>query len=276
MYKIILSDLDGTLLDNEANISAANINAINKIASAGVEFAVCTGRALNEIPPALLDVECIRYWGLSNGAVFMDRSKNCMDGFYISHDIINKMLDTFNDFALNMLIVHINGCVCIDKADDYDEKFDASIKNEGVKISTKQVALRIENLLDFIKKEENKAEMFVALFENEDAAQECKKRLCALDPSLSITSSLPCGLDIFDKRGGKDTILRIISELTGVDARDIIAVGDGKNDIAMVSEAGLGLAVENAGAELKAAADEVICKNTDNICEYIYDKYVKN
>ena len=60
-YKLLACDLDGPLLDDNSNVSAENLNAIDEMVKLGVEFAICTGRTYDEIPKALLDNKSIRY-----------------------------------------------------------------------------------------------------------------------------------------------------------------------------------------------------------------------
>jgi len=55
---------------------------------------------------------------------------------------------------------------------------------------------------------------------------------------------------------------------------ETIAVGDSTNDMTMIQAAGLGLAMENAVPELKAAADAIICSNQEHGIDYILRNYI--
>ena len=48
-YKLLACDLDGTLLDDNSNVSAENLNAIDEMVKLGVEFAICTGRTYDAV-----------------------------------------------------------------------------------------------------------------------------------------------------------------------------------------------------------------------------------
>ena len=74
-YKLLACDLDGTLLDDNSNVSAENLNAIDEMVKLGVEFAICTGRTYDEIPKVLLDNKSIRYIIYSDGSVILDKNK---------------------------------------------------------------------------------------------------------------------------------------------------------------------------------------------------------
>ena len=72
-YKLVASDLDGTLLDNSGKISRQNLAAIESLLELGVHFVPCSGRTLSELPRELADNQKIRYIIHSNGATVLDR-----------------------------------------------------------------------------------------------------------------------------------------------------------------------------------------------------------
>ena len=72
-YKLIASDLDGTLLSDNAEVSRENFDAIKKITERGVVFAPVTGRAMYEMPADVVNCPDIRYIVSSNGAVIYDK-----------------------------------------------------------------------------------------------------------------------------------------------------------------------------------------------------------
>lgn len=74
-YKIVCSDLDGTLLNNNSEISKENLKAIDELVEHGVYFVPSTGRAYGEIPEELRDNSAIRFMICSNGAVLLDRQE---------------------------------------------------------------------------------------------------------------------------------------------------------------------------------------------------------
>ena len=71
-YKIVASDLDGTLLNKEQIVSEENFCAIAQMKRLGVEFVPTTGRGLNEIAPSLINSPDINYIITSNGAMVFD------------------------------------------------------------------------------------------------------------------------------------------------------------------------------------------------------------
>jgi hydroxymethylpyrimidine pyrophosphatase-like HAD family hydrolase len=92
---------------------------------------------------------------------------------------------------------------------------------------------------------------------------------------VKIAASEKYNIEIYHKSAGKGRALYPLAEFLGCDISEIIAVGDSKNDVEMVEEAGLGLAMSNSMEELKAIADEIICSNEEHAAKYILENYIK-
>ena len=92
-YKIVASDLDGTLLNNDSLLSEENKNAIAELDKKGIFFVPATGRTFAEVIPALKNNDHIRFIMHTNGAVIHDKKTgkhiiNCMDT-----DLVSEILD---------------------------------------------------------------------------------------------------------------------------------------------------------------------------------------
>ena len=85
MYRLVASDLDGTLLRNDQTLSPENSEAITQMHAAGVQFAISTGRTYGEIPEVLRQHPGIRWYICSDGGLIYDKQENrshtvCMEG----------------------------------------------------------------------------------------------------------------------------------------------------------------------------------------------------
>ena len=93
-------------------------------------------------------------------------------------------------------------------------------------------------------------------------------------PDIEITGALSNNIEVNAKGVNKGRGLMILGELLGIHREEIMAVGDGSNDIAMLREAGLGVAMENATEAVKAAADVVTLSNDQEGAAAAIEKYV--
>ena len=271
-YKIIASDLDGTLLNNEQIVSEENHCAISEISRLGVEFVPTTGRAMNEIDPSLINSPDIRYIISSDGAVVYDKSigKPILTR-YISKDEVRFILETLRPYNV-FIVVHEGGKTYFDK-----NKYNTEFLNKcgidayfGHIIS--QHAEALEDFESYLLSS-NEMEMIALFFELNDGARSCKQifedsgRLCAAHSSANY-------LEVYSFDAGKGNTLIAFTNMLGVDISDVIVVGDSKNDSTMIEVAGLGLAVANACDSLKELADQTICDNSEHIAKYVLDNFI--
>ena len=76
-------------------------------------------------------------------------------------------------------------------------------------------------------------------------------------PNCKITRWCPFGFDVISKIGGKVIGIQKMLEYYGIGQEEVIAFGDGENDMEMLQFAGIGVAMGNADEEVKAVADYV-------------------
>ena len=93
MIKLIASDMDGTLLNNNHDIDKETVEAIRKAEEAGIIFAISTGREYESVKPILdkhnIKAQCI----LSNGAEYRDEEGNILDKVNINEESAKRVID---------------------------------------------------------------------------------------------------------------------------------------------------------------------------------------
>lgn len=270
-YRIIASDLDGTLLKDDGKISIENINAITDIYNKGIVFVPCTGRTYSEIPENIINIPGIRYIIHSNGAAVYDRENkthilNCID-----RKTAKSVLDIVNPFETHITFRHNGKCFVDSKFQD-----DLSFEYYNV-IAPHQLVVRdFAVFLDDFKKviyTLDNIEMFSVFFHNYEDKVYCKK-LIEKTQKLKTVEASEFNLEIMSVDAGKGTALYSLADMLGVSHNETIGVGDSDNDNSLISAAGLGLATSNACDSLKENADEIICSNEEHIAEYILKHYL--
>ena len=104
-YKIVASDLDGTLFDNKKNVTPENLAAIDKMAELGVYFVPCSGRTLREIPENVKGIPSVRYILHSDGAVIYDKKTGERIEACMSQDVVKPALDILFDYSKHIFIL---------------------------------------------------------------------------------------------------------------------------------------------------------------------------
>ena len=90
---------------------------------------------------------------------------------------------------------------------------------------------------------------------------------------LDLFFSMDFFLEVVPKNVGKDSSLDELLKIIGIQREELVACGDGMNDISMIKYAGLGVAMENAYPEVKEAADVIVPSNDANGVAYVLEKY---
>ena len=269
-YKLIATDLDGTLLDSKGRLSEENRAALQVLAQKGVQLSIATGRTYAEIPAEVLACDAFRYCIYANGATVLDRKSGEKMNACISREVIGKMMDIFADYELHITARQGGKCY-------YDAKYPLAENEAHYRIDPNHVSCvgeygeARENFEAFVRALPD-AEVFSVYFHDDREREECKERLLSLG-SLYVTSICDTNFEIFDLAAGKDkALLRLASHL-GIAREEVMTLGDSGNDMAMTKAAGLGLATANAQDILLAVSDGRICTNDEHVMRYVLEKY---
>ncbi|MBE7026474.1 MAG: Cof-type HAD-IIB family hydrolase [Ruminococcaceae bacterium] len=271
-YKIVASDLDGTLFNNSSQISEENMRAIAELAKRDVCFVPSTGRGFSELPEELKNNPNIRYLICSNGAVVFDKKTSNSIKACISQELSNQVLGLLNSYETHLSIRH-NGGLFVDSGIYTDEQF----TYYNFPLVHSKVLREYGQFIDDFKNviySFDDIEVISAFFKSNDDRMECKKVL-EKNKSLIVVEGCDYNLEIFSASAGKGSALHALADMLGVDYADTISIGDSDNDTSSIKAAGLGLAVSNACDSLKEIADEVICSNDEHAVEYVLNNYIK-
>lgn len=273
-YRIVASDLDGTLLNSDARISEENQEAIKRISEMGGFFVPCTGRTLYEMNPEIRDNPYIRYIIHSDGSVIYDKATDQRMSMCMSKEVSGHLFDVLAEQP-TFYTVRYNRNVYNDASMQRDEVYDFF----GIDHYSRNVVIpwskKVIDGFDAFCRSCEEIEMVGVFFHTIEERDRCLNRLEAIGDYGFIRWEGLNYCEIFSKDAGKgNALLRLAREL-GFDRSQTIGVGDSTNDLTMIRSAGLGLAMSNACDSLKAAADAIICSNDEHGIKYIFERYIK-
>ncbi|MBQ7799912.1 MAG: HAD family phosphatase [Oscillospiraceae bacterium] len=272
-YKIIASDLDGTLLKDDKTISQENLDAIKKFTEMGGIFVPTTGRSIGELPPTLINNPYIRYVICSDGTGIYDKQADKCDLDVMPHNVLMRALDVILDYDVHMVLHYDN----------------AAYSNTTKQLFSKEQLERLGKLaplIDYFTYTTHKpnfrefcdslkgAELLFTYFWDRSQIIECTKRLEEMG-EFNILCSADSSIEIIRKTSGKGHALLRLADMLGIKKEETIGVGDNTNDSNLIECAGLGLAMGNAVDALKAIADAVICTNEEHNIDYIVKNFIK-
>lgn len=260
MYKLIATDMDGTLLTNAGDISEKTIECINRIKERGIIFVPASGRApkglddykkiLNHTSPVI----CYNgAYAEADGKVVFEKE--------LLQDDAEKILDLGRKYDASMFIwsknrLYTNGTP--DKIERYEKM--AHTKSQFITNFSELLAQGITKILWFSDEEK------IAKIRTEINPDEFSK--------VTYLTSCPFFLEFFNSDASKGKALAEIGKVYGINTSEMIAVGDGENDISMIDLAGLGVAMANASDEVKQHADFITLSNEDDGIAHIIQKFI--
>lgn len=271
-YKIIASDLDGTLLNDKKEVSPENLSAIARMAELGVYFVPCSGRTLSEIPENVKSIPSVRYIIHSDGAVIYDkhtgeRIERCM-----TQGVAKPALDILFEYE-NSMTVRYKGESYVDASVHTAENYTYHRVESFYQDMIFSVCRPMWDFKRFCHGLDG-IEMICIQFHSQDALEECFLRLEGLE-GISITRLEEQSFEIYSAEAGKGNGILRLAEHLGFDKEETVAMGDSGNDIDMLRKAGLALVMSNGRDIAKAEADAVICSNEEHGARFVLENYIE-
>lgn len=268
IIRYIASDLDGTLISSDNEVSEENLDAIDRMHNAGVRFIVLTGRTLYEVPLELRHNDSIDYIIYSNGVGIWDRKRGLLKNNFIDDEKAKKVFEILSEYE-TFTEIYSGGRPYVDASKFDSEHFLYYKIDKGFIPEMNKSRVKIPSLRKIIDDSNDKVEMFDVFFRYEKERQECLKRLKNDFDDLFVTSSMSNNLEIVRVGNSKGNTLIEFCNKMGIDIKSVTVLGDSRNDISAFETDAKGYAVANACDELKNLADKVICSNDENVMRFM-------
>ena len=252
MIRLIAMDVDGTLLNSRKQLTETTVQALEQAAAAGLQLVIATGRMNTELAALRGQLPMVRYVISCTGAEVLDLHS----GETLSRDPLSAE-------ELRMLYGRLSG---LDVMHQVFSEHDGKIHNSEADVarlahfttpalepqirSTHVLERDLDAFVANYRGSVNKMHMF---FANAEEKAEGLRRLTGLP--YVILSSEANDLEIMAPGVDKGRGLRQLAQKLGIRQEETAAIGDGDNDAAMLRWAGLGIAMGNASAAARGAAD---------------------
>ncbi|MGB9768494.1 MULTISPECIES: Cof-type HAD-IIB family hydrolase [Dictyoglomus] len=239
MYKLFITDLDGSIIDGSEVISTKNLKAIKILRENNIEITIATGRRWSSISkivePLSLTLPVILY----NGAGIYDPLRKSF--LYLQHLSKEEVIGALKVIHYYLSFVKL-GIYHDDKLYEDSEA------------------------LEFLK--DNKNGIIKIFIEGEkELLKELKNRLEKI--YLNVVFSSYKYLEILPKGASKGKALKKLLKNLDIKLEEVIALGDYDNDEEMLKLSGLGITLKNASERLKKIADYVIDASPSESVHYI-------
>ena len=272
--KAILMDMDGTLLGkSQVAVSVRNMRAVQKAIDKGIHVIPCTGRVYDMLPPQLLTQTGLRYFVTSHGA----RAYDAVSGESLFTDLIPanrsaellRMLEgkgLYNEIAADTTIFFEKAV-----SDNFDMKVVpehhiwyvrdncfTAVDSPAEHFLANNIGIEKMNIYGI------PAELQQEIYDSLTATGYIKHTRPGAGANLEFSNYT------LNKLNATDAILREL----GISYDETLAIGDSSSDLEIIKACGLGIAMGNAPDNIKAAANDVTAKNTEDGLALAFEKYV--
>lgn len=264
-YKLLVLDLDGTLTNSKKEITRHTKETLIKAQEAGLKVVLASGRPTYGVAPLANELELQKYEGYIlayNGGEIIDwKTRELMYEKQLDSDLLPYLYRCAkeNDFAI---VTYENEYVLTEKPDDEYVLKEALLNVMKIK--------KVDNFLEAVKHPITKC---LIVGEPSRLALLEKEMYEKLKDRMGVFRSEPYFLELVPKGIDKAQSLSVLLEEIGMTKNEMIAIGDGFNDLSMIQYAGLGIAMENAQDVVKQAADFITLSNEEDGVAYAVEKF---
>ena len=267
-YKMIVLDLDGTLTNRNKEITPKTKETLMKAQKQGKIVVLASGRPTYGVMPLAEELHLEDYGGyiLSfNGGIIMNcKTKEVVFSRQIPAESNGKIIDLAQENNVSIL-TYENRTLLTNCPEDQYVQLESRIN------TLKIIPMTIEELKAHVTFSVPK---FLMTDDGDYLAMVEPKVKAALGKNFSVYRSDPFFLEILPKGIDKAQSLERLLAVIGVKREEMIACGDGYNDLTMVQYAGLGVAMGNGVLPVRKAADYITLTNEEDGVAHVVEKFM--
>ncbi|MEK6405475.1 MAG: HAD family hydrolase [Acidobacteriota bacterium] len=246
---LVISDIDGTLITSNHEVTDATKAAAAKLYERGIELSLASSRPPRSIVPLADALKLQGPFAAFNGALVVKRNGEVLARSIISPAIIASVKAIADQFGIGVWLY--------DDVDWWAPWRDAFVDREE---HTSGFSARIDGYAERITRDANK---LTVVGKPELVAQAEQQVLSELADQVSASKSKPRFLDVTSHGIHKGTVVVRLAELLNIPTERVAVIGDGPNDVEMFRQAGVSIAMGQGVDEVREAASYLTTSNDD-------------
>ncbi|MWB96420.1 Cof-type HAD-IIB family hydrolase [Flavobacterium sp. GA093] len=265
-YKMLVLDMDDTLLTDDHKISDLNKKVLLEAQAKGVYVVLASGRPTSAMTAYAkeLELDLNNSYMLSFNGAIVSSVKD--DEILFEQKLTEKQIHELYDYSLSRntdIITYLDGAIISETDSEFIE-----IEKEITKMPHNKVASFKETV--------NRPAVKCILLQEPSYLKELENDLKAAMPHLSVSMSKPFFLEVAQNGIDKAASLKFLAERLNIQQSEIIAVGNAGNDLTMIEYAGLGVWVDNVTPELRDRANIIVASNNNDGVAEVVQRYILN
>jgi hypothetical protein len=249
--KLLLADVDGTLVTPDKVLTDRAIDAVRRLGEAGILFAVTSGRPPRGMSMLIEPLNLTTPIAAFNGGILVNRDMSVIEQRVIPEELVVPVADLNTSFGLDTWVYR--------GADWYipDPK--------GAHVAKETATVRFEpKVMDGLDGLTTDVAKLVGVSDDLDAvARASQAAHDKFGDHVAAARSQPYYLDVTHPDANKGAVAKYLSRTYSIPTDNIATIGDMPNDVLMFAHSGLSIAMGNASLEVQHAARRVTTSNAD-------------
>ena len=245
---MIVSDVDGTLVDKQKQLTPATIDAVARLEAAGVPFTIVSARPRSGMMPIAETLAIDRPMGAFNGGTIFTRDGTIIEQHMIDPAVARAMVTLSEGSDVDIWVF----------ADD--RWYATSGEGDHVdseRVSSNQEPVIVDDVADLL----DRADKITFVSDHEPALRALHERGRQFADKATIVQSQTYYLDITALAANKGDGVAALAAAADIPLDAVAAIGDQANDIPMLERVGLSIAMGNAADAVKSVADQTTLAN---------------
>ncbi len=248
--KLVVSDMDGTLLNSKGSVSNQFFKLFKQLHKNGIIFCAASGRQHSSISEKLQSIKDDIFIIAENGGIATNRDKILLENALTLQNIKKAI-------SLIRLLKNTHLVLC--------GKNGAYIESDDEEFTTifQEYYSNYFKVNDLTKILERTTFFKMAIYHTISSEKFLYPKLKYLEKDFLLKISSPNWLDISNKQTNKGNALQIVQQQLNISKEDTLVFGDYHNDIEMMQQSGISVAMKNAHQDIKALAT-ITTESNDN------------
>ena len=248
---LIVSDVDGTLIDENKVLTDKTKAAVQKLREAGILFTITSARPPFGLERVAKTLELQYPIGSFNGGLISTPEGKLVERTFLDANMIPQIATTLGNFGLDIWL--------------YSDRHWYVKKLHGFHVEHHQDTLQFKpSAIENFEQIEDKIFKIVGVGRDYDAVAQCEAETQKqFGNSLAAARSQPYNLDITHPQANKGKAVKQIARHLNIPLAEVVTIGDNFNDISMFTTSGTSIAMGNADAEVQKKATYVTASNQE-------------
>ena len=251
MIKLLLSDVDGTLVRMDKTLSERSIDAVHALNDAGIDFAVTSGRPPRGMSMLVEPLSLRTPLAAFNGGLVVDPQMEVLEERTIPDHLVSPTIDLLESFELSVWVYRGADWLIRDTDGPHVAREAHTVQFAPTVVESVDGATDVAKIVGV-------SDDFGTVAAAAGAAQD------EFGDDVAASRSQPYYLDVTHPDANKGSVVAYLAERYSIPATEIATIGDMPNDVLMFARSGLSIAMGNSDREVQRAARRVTSTNDED------------